>query len=309
MGADLEKSNSTRQIPQPMLTQIGQRDTIHQRHRRHCHQDLTAVTRGHHPSGAIQHRPEIVAITFLSLTGGDTHTHRQLEQPFRFDRRVDRSTSRPERGAHPVPGVLEQPTAMSLDRRTQHPVMHRQSRAHRLGFGFPTTGRTLDIGEQERHSPRRANHDWTLRQHPQPAAYRSRPERYDTTHSRTHPNVRVGGARGIGAREPAPRQPTAHSTPGHFWCPVGAIYPIVPLTCGFRRQHRRVVRFFYRLLLALVVLAARSGRSKDIEIVVLRHQIAVLQPTAKPPRLNEGDRSLLAAIAGVLPRSRLARGG
>ena len=61
---------------------------------------------------------------------------------------------------------------------------------------------------------------------------------------------------------------------------------------------------FYRLLAALVVLAARSGRSKDLEIVVLRHQLAVLQRTAKPPKINDRDRSLLAVIARVLPRSR-----
>ncbi len=60
----------------------------------------------------------------------------------------------------------------------------------------------------------------------------------------------------------------------------------------------------YRLLVALVALAVRSGRSKDLEIVVLRHQLAVLQRTAKPPRLNDRDRSLLAAIAHVLPRVR-----
>ena len=61
---------------------------------------------------------------------------------------------------------------------------------------------------------------------------------------------------------------------------------------------------FYRLLVSLVVLAARSGRSKDLEIVVLRHQLAVLQRTAKPPTLNDRDRSLLAAIARVLPLAR-----
>ena len=63
-------------------------------------------------------------------------------------------------------------------------------------------------------------------------------------------------------------------------------------------------RLFYRLLVALMVLAVRSGRSKDLEIVVLGHQLAVLQRRAKPLRLNEGDRSLLAAVARVLPRSR-----
>ena len=53
-----------------------------------------------------------------------------------------------------------------------------------------------------------------------------------------------------------------------------------------------------------MVLAARSGRSKDLEIVVLGHQLAVLQRAVKPSRLNEADRSLLAAILRVLPRAR-----
>ena len=88
---------------------------------------------------------------------------------------------------------------------------------------------------------------------------------------------------------------------------VGVIYPIVAVdlrVLGTRIDG--VVRLFYRLLTVLVVLAVRSGRSKDLEIVVLRHQLAVLQRTAKPPKLNDGDRSLLAAIARVLPRSRRA---
>ena len=88
---------------------------------------------------------------------------------------------------------------------------------------------------------------------------------------------------------------------------MGVIYPIVAVdlrVLGTRIDG--VVRLFYRLLTVLVVLAVRSGRSKDLEIVVLRHQLAVLQRTAKPPKLNDGDRSLLAAIARVLPRSRRA---
>ena len=38
--------------------------------------------------------------------------------------------------------------------------------------------------------------------------------------------------------------------------------------------------------------------------MVLRHQLAVLQRTSKPPKLNDRDRSLLAAVARVLPRAR-----
>lgn len=38
-----------------------------------------------------------------------------------------------------------------------------------------------------------------------------------------------------------------------------------------------VYRILYRFLASLARLAVRSGRSKDIEIIVLRHQLAVLR--------------------------------
>ena len=40
---------------------------------------------------------------------------------------------------------------------------------------------------------------------------------------------------------------------------------------------RPVVRVLYGLLVGLAALAVRSGRAKDLEIVVLRHQVAVLR--------------------------------
>jgi hypothetical protein len=45
-----------------------------------------------------------------------------------------------------------------------------------------------------------------------------------------------------------------------------------------------------------------GGRAKDVEILVLRHQLAVLQHQAGPPRFDDADRALLAALAGVIPR-------
>ena len=45
-----------------------------------------------------------------------------------------------------------------------------------------------------------------------------------------------------------------------------------------------VFRLLYRLPVALVALSVRSGRSKDLEILVLRHQLALLQRTTKPPQ-------------------------
>ena len=49
-------------------------------------------------------------------------------------------------------------------------------------------------------------------------------------------------------------------------------------------------------------LAVRSGRSKDLEIVVLRHQLAVLRRQTDRPKLTEDDRSLLGVLAAALPR-------
>ena len=66
-------------------------------------------------------------------------------------------------------------------------------------------------------------------------------------------------------------------------------------------------RIMYRLLVALVRLAVRSRRSKDLEIIVLRHQLGVLRRRVDRPELTDADRSLLGAIAAALPRpSRVA---
>ena len=63
-------------------------------------------------------------------------------------------------------------------------------------------------------------------------------------------------------------------------------------------------RVLYRLLVTAVTLLARSGRDKDLEIVVLRHQLTVLRRQIDRPALTEANRSLLGAIAAVLPRAR-----
>lgn len=65
---------------------------------------------------------------------------------------------------------------------------------------------------------------------------------------------------------------------------------------------RVVFRIFYRFLTALARLVVRSGRSKDLEIVVLRHQLQVLRRQVERPTITDADRTLLAAIAAALPR-------
>jgi putative transposase len=54
----------------------------------------------------------------------------------------------------------------------------------------------------------------------------------------------------------------------------------------------------------LLALLARGDAAKDLEILVLRHQLRVLRRQTARPRLGPADRALHAAISRVLPRSR-----
>jgi putative transposase len=49
------------------------------------------------------------------------------------------------------------------------------------------------------------------------------------------------------------------------------------------------------------VLLARSQASKDAEIMVLRHEVAVLRCQVARPKLDWADRAVLAALSGLLP--------
>src|SRR3954470_6496279 len=57
-------------------------------------------------------------------------------------------------------------------------------------------------------------------------------------------------------------------------------------------------------LLAWMALRIRSDTAKDIEILVLRHQLAVLQRRRPPPRINWTDRAVIAALGRLLPACR-----
>jgi putative transposase len=54
----------------------------------------------------------------------------------------------------------------------------------------------------------------------------------------------------------------------------------------------------------LLALLARGDTAKDLEILVLRHQLAVLRRQAARPKLQPADRALLAALSQALPRGR-----
>jgi putative transposase len=58
-----------------------------------------------------------------------------------------------------------------------------------------------------------------------------------------------------------------------------------------------------RNMFALVWLLARPRRSKEFEILPLRHELAVLRRQSARPRLTRADRALFAALSRAVPRT------
>ncbi|TML83360.1 MAG: integrase [Actinobacteria bacterium] len=58
-----------------------------------------------------------------------------------------------------------------------------------------------------------------------------------------------------------------------------------------------------RRLFELIVICCRSSRSKELEILVLRHELSILRRQPRRPQLQEADRVFLAALSRALPRA------
>ena len=65
----------------------------------------------------------------------------------------------------------------------------------------------------------------------------------------------------------------------------------------------RFLYLIFRQVLGLVLLSCRSSSVKDVELLVLRHEVAVLRRTNPRPRLDWADRAVLAALVRWLPRA------
>ena len=66
-----------------------------------------------------------------------------------------------------------------------------------------------------------------------------------------------------------------------------------------------LIRLLYLLMIRMfgwVALLARSDTSKDVEILVLRHEIAVLRRQVTRPKPDWADRAVITALARLLPK-------
>ncbi len=162
--------------------------------RRHIRQhDLPAVARRHDPRRPVQGPPEVVAVTFFGRAGVKSHPHRQPHPILRVDRRPQRRRRVGERRREPITTSREHHPTIGLDRRPQQHIVLRQRLAHPVRIELPPHRRTLDVGEQERHGPRRQRHHHRAE--------------YDTTNTRAS-SLRQPGYRCTRASHPA--------SPGRF---------------------------------------------------------------------------------------------
>jgi putative transposase len=77
---------------------------------------------------------------------------------------------------------------------------------------------------------------------------------------------------------------------------------VAPARIG--EDHRVLFSLLYVLagrLLALIVVRGRGDGSKDVELILLRHEISVLRRQTPRPRLEPADRLIMAAFARHLP--------
>ena len=83
-------------------------------------------------------------------------------------------------------------------------------------------------------------------------------------------------------------------TSNDWWSPAVGMISVVSL---------RLLYLIFQQVLGLLVLLGRTSAIKDVEMLVLRHEVAVLRRTNPRPRLDWADRVVFAALVRRLPRA------
>ena len=65
----------------------------------------------------------------------------------------------------------------------------------------------------------------------------------------------------------------------------------------------RLSYLIFQQVLRLILMLGRSSSTKDVELLILRHEVAVPRRANPRPRLDWADRAVLAALIRRLPQA------
>ena len=171
--SELEDVHRAVEIPQPVLAQIDQDHPLgqaaaHQWLGRPREHHLAPMGDGHQPGAAVERLVQVLAVDQYPFTGVGPHPGPQLadligpgllgQTSLGLEGRLETVVRRGERRGHPVTHAGEHHPAVRGDRPFEDGVVTGQGRAHGRRCLLPEPGRAFDVGEEERHRPRRALH-------------------------------------------------------------------------------------------------------------------------------------------------------